>query len=83
MVTKSKVKKPVIKDGYVKYGWSGERMKAEDFIVKISKLVRDPINTMHELDGDMYMSDFQKLSKAADLLHLASEEIKERKGGKK
>jgi hypothetical protein len=68
-----------VKAGYVKLGWNEEQMKAEDFIVKISKLVRGPINMMHELEGDLYLSDYRKLSKAADLLHLASEEIKGRK----
>ena len=73
-MAKSKEK---MKAGNVKLGWY-EQMNALDFIVKVSKLVRDPVNTLHEMDGDMLMSDFQKLSKAADLLHLASEEIKAR-----
>ena len=64
-----------MKAGNVKLGWN-EQMNAKEFIVKVSGLVRDPVNMMREMEGDLYMSDFQKLSKAADFLHLASEEIK-------
>jgi hypothetical protein len=67
-----------IKKGNVRAGWH-DQMKAEDFIVMIAPLVRQPVNTMHECEGDMWMSDFSKLSQAADKLHLAAEEIKERR----
>jgi len=66
-----------MKAGNVKLGWH-EQMNALEFIVKVSELVRNPVNMMHEMEGDLYMSDYQKLSKAADFLHLASEEIKAR-----
>ena len=78
-MAKPKGKTFSIKAGYVKLGWNEKQIKAEDFIVKISELVRGPVNMMHELEGDLYVSDYRSLSKAADLLHLASEEIKERK----
>ena len=77
-MAKAKGKTFSVKAGYVKLGWNEGQIKAEDFIVKISELVRDPVNMMHELEGDLYMSDYQKLSKAADFLHLDSEEIKAR-----
>jgi len=66
-----------IKKGNVKSYWS-EQMPIEDFIVLIAPLVREPINAMHEYEGDMWMSDFKKLSEAADRLHLAAEDIKVR-----
>jgi hypothetical protein len=69
-------KKQKIKSGYVKFGWNGQ-INSIDFIVKISKLICQPVNTMRELDGDFYMSDYHKLAKAADLLHIATEEIKD------
>ena len=68
-----------IQAGHVKLGFIiGDQMKAEDFIVKISELIRGPVDMMRECEGDLYCSDQRKLSKAADLLHLASEEIKAR-----
>ena len=77
-MAKAKGKTFSVKAGYVKLGWNEGQIKAEDFIVKISELVRDPVNMMHEMEGDIYFSAFRKLSQAADLLHLASEEIKAR-----
>jgi len=71
--------KEKIQAGHVKLGFIiGDQMKAEDFIVKISELIRGPVDMMRECEGDLYCSDQRKLSKAADLLHLASEEIKAR-----
>jgi len=67
-----------IKRGYVKSYWY-EQMPIEDFIVLIAPLVRQPVNTMHEMDGDMWVSDLKKLSEAADRLHLAAEDIKARR----
>jgi hypothetical protein len=78
-MAKPKGKKFSVKAGYVKLGWHDNEMKAEDFIVKISKLVNGPVNMMRECEGDLYCSDQRQLSKAASLLFLASEEIKERK----
>ena len=70
--------KEKMKAGYVKLGWNEEQMKAEDFIVKISELIRGPVDMMRECEGDLYCSDQRKLSKAADLLHIAAVEIKAR-----
>ena len=67
-----------IKRGHVKSYWH-EQMPIEDFIVLIAPLVRQPVNTMHECDGDMWVSDLRKLSEAADRLHLAAEDIKARR----
>ena len=65
--------------GHVKLGYNeGVQMQAEDFIVKISELIRGPVDMMRECEGDLYCSDQRKLSKAADLLHIAAVEIKAR-----
>ena len=65
--------------GHVKLGYNeGVQMKAEDFIVKIYELIRGPVDMMRECEGDLYCSDQRKLSKAADLLHIAAVEIKAR-----
>lgn len=66
-----------IKKGNVKSYWH-EQMSAEDFIVLVAPLVRDPVNTLIECEGDMWLSDMRKLLEAADRLHLAAEEIKSR-----
>jgi hypothetical protein len=75
------VKKDKIKPGNVMYGWEGQK-NALEFIVKIDKVLRQPTNNMLEMEGDMYVSDMQRISKAANLVHLAAQEIRERKGGK-
>ena len=67
-----------IKRGHVKSHWH-EQMPIEDFIVLLAPLVRHPVNVMHECEGDMWMSDYRKLSEAADRLHLAAEDIKARR----
>ena len=65
--------------GHVKLGYNeGVQMKAEDFIVKISELIRGPVDMMRECEGDLYCSDQRKLSEAAELLHIAAVEIKAR-----
>jgi len=68
-----------IKKGNVKSNWH-EQMPYEDFIMLVSPLVRQPINTMHECEGDMWISDYKNLSEASDMLHIASEDIKKRRG---
>jgi hypothetical protein len=68
-----------IKSGNVQYSWHDQK-PALDFIVKIDKLLRHSVNNMLEMEGDMFVSDMQNISKAASLVHLAAEEIRSRKG---
>ena len=52
------------------YRWSyDERVTLEEFIKRIAPMIRGPVNNLWEMEGDMFMSDFSKLSEAANRLH--------------
>jgi len=44
--------------------WGHEDVTILELFEKLDELVCDPVRSMHEMDGDMYMSDYQKLSQA-------------------
>ena len=44
--------------------WGNEEVTALELFKELDKLVCDPVRNMQEMDGDMYMSDYQKLSQA-------------------
>ena len=51
------------------YTWKyNEEITADEFIRRLIPLVCEPVHTMWELEGDMFMSDFRKLSEASDKL---------------
>tara|TARA_R100001530_G_C4268327_1_gene142409 strand:- start:218 stop:430 length:213 start_codon:yes stop_codon:yes gene_type:complete len=54
-----KIKKPqtIIK-------WGNEDVTMLEFFKELKKLICDPVRNMHEMEGDMYMSDYHKLSEA-------------------
>ena len=54
-----KIKKPqtIVK-------WGNEDVTMLELFKELDKLVCDPVRNMQEMDGDMYMSDYQKLSQA-------------------
>ena len=42
--------------------WShDEEITAEEFIKRLKPMVCDPVSTLMECDGDMWMSDYNKL----------------------
>ena len=41
---------------------------ADQFITALADLISSPIRNMHEMDGDMYVSDYSKLLTAGALL---------------
>ena len=41
---------------------------AEEYLNKLIDLVEDPLQSMQEMDGDMYLSEYQKLVRAYWLL---------------
>jgi hypothetical protein len=41
-----------------------EEISMEEFIRRIAKLVCEPVRTLQELDGDMYLSDYRDLNTA-------------------
>ena len=44
--------------------WGYEDVTMLEMFKELDKLVCDPVRNMQEMDGDMYMSDYQKLSQA-------------------
>ena len=53
----------------IMYTWKyDEEITADEFIRRLIPLVCGPVNTMWELEGDMFMSDFRSLSEASQKL---------------
>ena len=44
--------------------WGNKDVTILELFEKLDELVCDPVRNMQEMDGDMYMSDYQKLSQA-------------------
>ena len=44
--------------------WGNEDVTMLELFKELDKYVGDPVRTMHEMEGDMYMSDYRKLSEA-------------------
>ena len=44
--------------------WGHEDVTMLNLFKELDKYVGDPVRTMHEMEGDMYMSDYRKLSEA-------------------
>ena len=44
--------------------WGHEDVTMLELFKELDKLVANPVRTMHEMDGDMYMSDYRNLSEA-------------------
>ena len=45
--------------------WNGEKVTAEEFIMRLRPLIVEPVENMAEYEGDMWMSDYRKLVDAA------------------
>jgi hypothetical protein len=51
------------------YDWSySEQVTLEGFIKKVAPLVNDPVQSLMEMDGDMYLSDYRDLQEASNRL---------------
>ena len=48
-----------------------------EFIKRVEPLITNPVGTMWECDGDMWLSDYSKLSEAAHHLQRAVADLKE------
>jgi hypothetical protein len=60
------------------YKWShDEEITAEEFIKRLVPLVDGPVQMLWECDGDMFMSDYHKLTVAAAHLRIFKEQIDE------
>jgi len=44
--------------------WGHEDVTILELFEKLDELVCDPVRSMHEMDGDMYLSDYRKLCDA-------------------
>jgi len=44
--------------------WGNEDINLHELFKELKKLVCDPVRNLHDMDGDMYMSDYHKLSEA-------------------
>ena len=42
--------------------WGNEDVTMLELFKELDKYVGDPVRTMHEMEGDMFMSDYRKLS---------------------
>ena len=71
----SKKRGPYVKKGKSLY-WSYERKRVTpmEFISELENLMKDPLDNIANMDGDMYMSDYRKLCDA--MWHLKNREQK-------
>jgi len=44
--------------------WGNEDVTMLNLFKELDKYVGDPVRTMHEMEGDMYMSDYSNLCEA-------------------
>ena len=57
--------------------WGNEDVTMLEMFKELDKLVCDPVRNMQEMDGDMYMSDYQKLSQAFWRISNTLQELKD------
>ena len=55
-------------------------LTGEEFLKKLKPLITDPVRSMQEMDGDMLMSDYQKLITASWRVANAVSELDKLKG---
>jgi len=50
-----------------KYSWNyaGDKYTLLEYLKKVNELIDSPVNQMQECDGDLFMSEYQKLSTAS------------------
>ncbi len=58
------------------FTWRGDTVLPEEWIEKVTDALINPINTMHELDGDMYVSGYNKIIDTLYELEKANTAIK-------
>ena len=57
--------------------WGNEDVTMLELFKELDKLVCDPVRNMQDMDGDMYMSDYQKLSQAFWRISNTLQELKD------
>jgi len=63
-------------DKLIKWNFQ-EMITPIEFIKRVEPLITNPVGTMWECDGDMWLSDYSKLSEAAHHLQRAVADLKE------
>jgi len=59
------------------YKWNyTESVTFEEFVKRIYPLINGPVTTLSECDGDMWLTDLQKLHHANDILFSILHQIK-------
>tara|TARA_R100001443_G_scaffold116235_1_gene136123 strand:- start:144 stop:392 length:249 start_codon:yes stop_codon:yes gene_type:complete len=63
------------------YRWSydEEEITLEEYVRRLAPLVREPVQSMWEFEGDMLMSDFQKFNEAGHRLRSLIEQFESNK----
>ena len=68
----------------IKNKWNTEKQDYDlislaEFVLSLENKICDPMQSAWEMDGDMYLSDYQKLTAAAHKIRSACIEIKKQK----
>ena len=68
-------KKPTPESKTLNWGYD-KPVTAEEWILRADDLVSDSFDTMHQLDGDCYMSDYHKIMEFARRLANAARTLR-------
>ena len=58
--------------------WGHEDVTILELFKKLDEFVCDPVRNLYELDGDMYLSDYRKLSDAQWQIKIALDHVQQR-----
>jgi hypothetical protein len=63
------------------YHWDygNKNYTLEEYIIKIQELFESPLDQMFECDGDLFMSEYQKLRQGYQKLSFLVDQLKEEK----
>ena len=65
------------------YYWNHEEnVTAEEFIRRLQRLVCEPVRTMQECDGDIFLSQYRDLCEGSDRIRNAISVLDDKKGDK-
>lgn len=64
-----------------KYKWWGsdkdeDRLLISEYLTKLEALICDPVDRMQELNGDLFVSEYQKLIEGSDRLRYLMEQMR-------
>ena len=67
---------PKIKKPQTLIQWGNEEVTALELFKDLDRLVAPPVMNLYEMDGDMYLSDYRKLSDAQWRINVALKKYK-------